>query len=62
MRENSLRFRLSDMELNKLKRLVATAGKVGMAEALRYIIDKAYDREILGLKSPCDKREQDNQK
>jgi hypothetical protein len=57
MRENSIRFRLSDLEMTKLKRLIATTGKVGMAEALRYIIDKTYDREILGLRPPCNKSE-----
>jgi hypothetical protein len=62
MRENSIRFRLSDVELTKLKRLVATTGKVGMAEALRYLIDKDFDRDVLGLRPPCDKRGQGDAK
>jgi hypothetical protein len=62
MRENSIRFRLSDLELTKLQRLVATTGKVGMAEALRYLIDKDYDRDVLKLRPPCNKSEQNDRK
>jgi hypothetical protein len=61
MRENLLRFRLSDIELNKLKTLISRTGQTGMSEALRYIIEKTYDREVLGLKA-CNKPEQNDQK
>jgi hypothetical protein len=55
MRENVLRFRLSDLEMSKLKALVPTTGQTGVSETLRFIIEKTYDREVLGLKPPCNK-------
>jgi hypothetical protein len=62
MRDIVLRFRVSNMELNKLKALVPTTGQTGVSETLRYIIEKTYDREVLGLKPPCNKPEQNDRK
>jgi Ribbon-helix-helix protein, copG family len=62
MRHTMIRFRVSDIELRKLEALAAKTGKTSMSEAIRYYIDTNYDREVLGLKAPCDKREQDDRK
>ena len=47
MRDNIIRVRLSDTELEKIKRLASATGVTGMAEVVRLYLDKAYDQIVI---------------